>query len=79
MAETRLLSGKQCSVHFRHLEEFVARHPDVKVTTHEIFVIDGDAITCLPGTVAIDVAVKLIMRHSGISASAQKPSGLDCR
>ena len=65
MAEAGLLDGKRCAVHFRHREDFIARYPRVRVTTHEVFVFDGDAITCPGGTAAIDVAVELVMRHSG--------------
>ena len=65
MAEAGLLDGRRCAVHFRHREEFMERYPRVKVTTHEMFVFDGDVITCPGGTAAIDVAVELVMRHSG--------------
>ncbi len=65
MAEAGLLNEKRCAVHFRHRQDFMARYPRAKVTTHEIFVFDGDVITCPGGTAAIDVAVELIMRHSG--------------
>lgn len=65
MAEAGLLDDKRCAVHFRHHEEFVERYPIVKVTTHEVFIFDENAITCPGGTAAIDVAVELVMRHSG--------------
>lgn len=65
MAEAGLLNGKRCAVHFRHRAEFIERYPKVKVTTHEIYVFDGDVITCPGGTAAIDVAVELITRYSG--------------
>ena len=65
MAEAGLLEGRRCAVHVRHREEFLARFPNVSVTTHEIYVSDGDRITCPGGTAAIDVAVELVMRHAG--------------
>lgn len=65
MAEAGLLDGKRCAIHFRHREDFVERYPQVKVSAHEVFVFDGNAITCPGGTAAIDVAVELVMRHSG--------------
>ena len=65
LAEAGLLAGRRCAVHVRHRQEFVARYPDVSVTTTEIYVFDGDRITCPGGTAAIDVAVELVMRHAG--------------
>ena len=65
MAEAGLLDGRRCAVHFRHRAEFKTRFPQVKVTTHEVFVFDDDVVTCPGGTAAIDVAVELIARHSG--------------
>ena len=65
MAEAGLLRGRRCAVHFRHRDEFLDRYPGVRVTTHELYVIDGDLVTCIGGTAAIDVAVELIARHCG--------------
>ena len=65
MAEAGLLQGRRCAVHVRHREEFIARYPGVTVTTQELYVADGDRITCPGGTAAIDVAVELVMRHAG--------------
>lgn len=72
MAEAGLLAGKRCAVHFRHRDEFLARYPDVGDVTHDLYVVDGEAITCAGGTAAIDVAVELIARHCG-PARAFKP------
>ena len=65
MAEAGLLQDRRCAVHVRHREEFIARYPDVTVTTQELYVSDGDRITCPGGTAAIDVAVELVMHHAG--------------
>ena len=65
LAQAGLLDGKRCAVHFRHGEEFRRRHPSVRTTTHEIFVIDDNIITCPGGTAAIDVAVEIISRCCG--------------
>ncbi len=64
MAECGLLDGKRCAVHARHREEFTARYP-AAVVTDDVYVFDGNAITCPGGTAAIDVAVELVKRHSG--------------
>lgn len=65
MAESGLLDGKRCAVHVRHRQEFVERYPAVKVVTDDVYVFDGDMVTCPGGTAAIDVAVELIKRRSG--------------
>ena len=65
MAEAGLLDGKRCAVHIRHRDEFEKRYPGVTVSTHDVFVIDGEAITCPGGVAAIDLAVELISRHTG--------------
>ena len=67
MAEVGLLRGKRCAVHCRHREEFLSRYPEVAAVTDELFVIDGQAITCAGGTAAIDVAAEVIARHCGAS------------
>lgn len=64
MAEAGLLRGRRCAVHVRHREEFAARYPEVRITINDLFVFDGDAITCVGGTAVIDLAIELVMRHS---------------
>lgn len=65
LAKAGLLENKRCSMHFRHDEEFQRLYPSVRTTTHEIFVIDDNIITCPGGTAAIDVAVEVISRRCG--------------
>ena len=65
LAEAGLLEGKRCAVDSRFRGEFQSRYPDARATTNEVYVIDGDVITCSGGTGAIDLAVALISRHGG--------------
>ena len=65
MAEAGLLRDRRCAVHRRYRKEFAERYPETRVTTSELFVVDGKAITCVGGTAAIDLAVELVMRHCG--------------
>ncbi len=65
LAEAGLLDGKRCAMHFRHEAEFRQRFAQVRTTTHEVFVIDNNIITCPGGTAAIDVAVEIISRRCG--------------
>ncbi len=65
LADAGLLDDRRCAMHFRHDEEFQRRFPTVRTTTHEIFVIDDNIITCPGGTAAIDVAVEVISRRCG--------------
>ncbi len=65
LANAGLLDDGRCAMHFRHDEEFQRQFPTVRTTTHEIFVIDDNIITCPGGTAAIDVAVEVISRRCG--------------
>ncbi len=65
MAEAGLLRGRRCAVHLRHREEFAERYPDTAIAMGELFVFDGDAVSCVGGTASIDLAVELVMRHCG--------------
>ena len=65
LAEAGLLDGRRCAVHFRYRDEFRRRYPNARPATNEVYVMDGDVITCSGGTGAIDLAVALISRHGG--------------
>ncbi len=65
IAETGLMSGRRCGVHAHHRQELVERHPDVIPETNEMYVFDGQFITCPGGTAAIDLAVDILCSHCG--------------
>ncbi|MFZ0487160.1 MAG: GlxA family transcriptional regulator [Arenicellales bacterium] len=65
LAEAGLMDGRRCAVHIRHLQELIERYPCVVPVADELYVSDGPCITCPGGTAAIDLAVELLVRHSG--------------
>jgi transcriptional regulator GlxA family with amidase domain len=65
LAEAGLLQGKKACVSWLHHGEFRERFPDISVTSHELFVEDGNVITCAGGSSAADLAAFLLNRHVG--------------
>ena len=65
LAEAGLLQGRRCCVHWNHYLEFLSRYPDHQIVTDEIFVVDGNMVTCAGGSGSIDLAVWLIERRFG--------------
>jgi transcriptional regulator GlxA family with amidase domain len=63
LAETGLLAGRRCCVHFATQGNFAQRFPDIVPITDANFVVDGNIITCPGSIAAIDVAAYLIKRH----------------
>jgi AraC family carnitine catabolism transcriptional activator len=62
LASLRLLTGRRATVHYEHLDAFKELHPDIKVSD-QLFVFDGDRITCCGGGAAVDFALHII-RHA---------------
>jgi transcriptional regulator GlxA family with amidase domain len=65
LAEAGLMEGRRCAIHPRHRQDLIERHPGVVPIADEMYVVDGDRITCPGGTAAIDLAVELLIRHCG--------------
>jgi len=65
LAEAGLLNGRRACVHSFHHKAFVERFPDIRAVTDEIFVIDGDRITCSGGIASLDLATHLIALRCG--------------
>jgi transcriptional regulator GlxA family with amidase domain len=69
MAEAGVLAGHRCCVHGYHLADFRARFPRLQSVSDQIFLIDGDRITCAGGVAAIDLVGCLLERDCGLSRS----------
>lgn len=67
IAKAGLLEGRRCAIHAHHRLEFVELFPDVVPIENEIYVEDGEIITCPGGTAAIDLAVEILIEHCGKS------------
>ena len=66
-----LMSSRRCCVSWYHYQDLTERFPDVVPVADQLFVVDGDRITCAGGTSAADLAAWLVERHCG-RAWAQK-------
>ncbi|RDJ05635.1 GlxA family transcriptional regulator [Rhizobium grahamii] len=65
LADAGLLKGRTACVSWLHHGEFRELFPDIPVTSHELFVEDGNIITCAGGSSAADLAAFLVNRHVG--------------
>lgn len=63
LARAGVMSGHRCCVSWYHLNEFRDEFPDIPVIADQIYLIDGERITCAGGTGVIDLAGHLIERH----------------
>ena len=68
-----LMQGRRACVSWYHYQDFLDEFPDHEVVADQLFVADGDRITCAGGAGTADLACHLIERHIGWSA-AQKAS-----
>jgi len=64
LAETGLLAGRRCTVHWEYLEAFRARYPELEVT-EDLYVIDRNVFTCSGGTAALDMMVHFVSQVAG--------------
>ena len=65
LAQAGLMDGRRCCVNWYVLNEFKERFPALVPVADQLFLVDGDRITCAGGTGAIDLAAYLIERHCG--------------
>lgn len=65
LARAGLMRNRRCCVSWFHREELAAEFPDMSVISDELYVFDGDRITCAGGTSVIHLASELVERHVG--------------
>ncbi|HTW27754.1 MAG TPA: GlxA family transcriptional regulator [Acetobacteraceae bacterium] len=65
MARAGVLDDHRCCVHGYHLADFAERFPAIRTVSDQLYVVDGDRVTCAGGAAAIDLAGHLIERHCG--------------
>jgi len=57
LAEAGLLDGRRATAHWRHVEEFAQRHPQVRVMSAPIWIQDGHYFTSAGVTAGFDLAL----------------------
>lgn len=65
LVRAKLMSGHRCCVHWSHYHDFLQEFEDVRPVIDEIFVDEGNRITCAGGAAVIDLAAYLVSRHHG--------------
>lgn len=64
LAKAGLLAGRRATVHYEHIDAFAELFPDVTVTEN-LYVIDGDVMTCCGGAAATDLALQVLRAALG--------------
>lgn len=64
LAKLQLLGGRKATVHYEHLEAFKELYPDIKATD-QLFVLEGDRMSCCGGGAAVDLALQVISSTRG--------------
>ncbi|MFG1343379.1 GlxA family transcriptional regulator [Xanthobacter autotrophicus DSM 431] len=66
-----LMAQRKCCVSWYHYRDFLEEFPALVPVADQLFVVDGDRITCSGGAGVADLAARLVTEHLG-AAVAQK-------
>ena len=66
LAEAGLLKGKRATTHYEHIDSLKELYPGTE-TSEDLFVYDGNCITCCGGSAAVDFALHIIRSMHGDS------------
>ncbi|NHN87209.1 GlxA family transcriptional regulator [Acetobacter conturbans] len=58
-----VMEGRTCCVSWYHRQDFMEEFPDQKVCSEEMYLVDGDRITCSGGGGTAELALHLIEKH----------------
>lgn len=64
MAKAGLLDGKKATIHYEHTDTMLELFPETE-TTEDLFVFDGNCITCCGGLAVSDCALHIIVSTKG--------------
>jgi transcriptional regulator GlxA family with amidase domain len=76
IARAGLLDGKRAAIHAHHRVEFLRMFPNSVPIENELYVSDGNVLTCPGGTAAIDLAVEILIEHCGRSRGTKALTAL---
>ena len=71
LGEAGLLDGRECTTHWRHVDELQRRHPDARVRCNSLYVQDGRLLTSAGTAAGIDACLHLVRQEHG-SATATR-------
>ncbi|MEL7254914.1 MAG: GlxA family transcriptional regulator [Pseudomonadota bacterium] len=64
LAEAGLLTGRRATVHYEHIDAFGETYPEIELT-EDLFVYDGNRITCAGGSASVDFALNILRGTHG--------------
>lgn len=65
LIQAGLMKGRRCCVSWYHHRDMVQRFPGIQPVADQLFIDDGDRLTCAGGAAGADMAAYLIERHLG--------------
>jgi transcriptional regulator GlxA family with amidase domain len=65
LARAGLLDGRGATTHWRHVDDFRRRYPQVRVDGDALYVDDGDVLTAAGAASGVDLCLHLIRRDHG--------------
>ncbi|MEV6814217.1 helix-turn-helix domain-containing protein [Micromonospora sp. NPDC051296] len=71
LGEAGLLDDRECTTHWRHVDELQRRHPDARVRCDSLYVQDGRLLTSAGTAAGIDACLHLVRQEHG-SATATR-------
>ena len=71
LARLGLMHGRQSCISWFHHEDFRRLYPNLKASSDELFIVDGDRLTCAGGTSVVHLAAHLVKQFCG-EAAAEK-------
>lgn len=67
LIQAGLMKGRRCCVSWYHHNDLIERYPDIKPVADQLYLDDGDRLTCAGGIASADLAAYLIEKHLGRS------------
>lgn len=64
LAEAGLLKDRKATVHYEHIDAMIELYPDIEIS-EELFVFDGNRISCCGGGAVVDFALHIIQGTHG--------------
>jgi AraC family transcriptional regulator, transcriptional activator FtrA len=71
LAETGLLQGKRVTAHWRHVERFAARFPDIRLEPDVLYVDEGEILTSAGSAAGIDLCLHIVRLDYGAEIANQ--------
>jgi transcriptional regulator GlxA family with amidase domain len=65
LGEAGLINGYRCTTHWNYVDRLAQRHPDTRVETEQIYVVDRNLITSGGITAGIDMALAVVAEDHG--------------